>query len=217
MLRRLLRGMKLLGYGCLLFLQHYAFIPRYLPDYRNTPSQSYREVWVVQNRFHSLFVLRRTDVQSISTESFPALTDSLPASPYLDIGWGEEYFFQAPEVGVGDALHAIFWRNPSVLRVSAFSTSFEERYGVGFRHVVLHLDSARYHLLLRSLQKQCEQPLRCTSAANVTRYYATRGWYYCLNNCNTWLLERCQDAGMPVPWRNTLLAEQVMEILRGSQ
>ena len=77
-----------------------------------------RQVWVVRHDWHTGVVVRREDVPA---DVWPE-RDEFSGAVYLEVGWGDRDFYQAPQGTLWMGLKAAFWANDSVLHVAAFST-----------------------------------------------------------------------------------------------
>src|SRR5262245_29683781 len=78
------------------------------------PCEPTRTLYIVSHGWHSGIVVERADLEK-RMPRFVAGTEK-----YLEIGWGEERFYQARETSLGMALRAVLWPNPSVLQVVPF-------------------------------------------------------------------------------------------------
>ena len=76
-----------------------------------------RTLYVVSHGWHSGVVVGRADLAS----RLPGL--ALGEASHVEIGWGEERFYQARETTIGMALRAVLQPNASVLQVVPLSGS----------------------------------------------------------------------------------------------
>ncbi|HEV2430467.1 MAG TPA: DUF2459 domain-containing protein, partial [Burkholderiales bacterium] len=76
-----------------------------------------RTLYVVSHGWHSGLVVERSDL----VKRLPGL--ALGEGSLVEIGWGEERFYQAREATLGMALRAVLQPNASVLQVVPFAGS----------------------------------------------------------------------------------------------
>ena len=102
-----------------------------------------RRVWVVRHEWHTGVVLRREDVPA---DVWAERADFSAA--YLEVGWGERDFYQAPRGTLWMGLKAAFWANDSVLHVAAFSPP-PAAYFAGSEVAEILLSARGFHRTLR--------------------------------------------------------------------
>jgi uncharacterized protein (TIGR02117 family) len=168
-------------------------------------------IYVVNHGWHTGIAVRRTD---IPPGAWPAHRD-LPASEYVEVGWGARDFYLAPEGTVWLALKATFWPAPGVLHLVAFDGPVE-RFFVG-REIVEVLVSGRgLHRLTAFIQDAYAKDEAGTPIvvgpgqyAN-SRFYVARETYSLLKTCNTWTVTALRAAGLPVVPLSALTAAGAM-------
>lgn len=118
-----------------------------------------------------------------SLSALPDLEKVMGESTYFEFGWGDADFYQAEEVTSGITLKAILWPTESVLHVvsSSFYRSSDAR--------LVPLGRGLYH---------------------HSHFFRATGGYQLTNNCNTWVAEALERAGLPVSSFLTLTADGVM-------
>jgi hypothetical protein len=72
-----------------------------------------RVFYVVSHGWHTGIVVNRRDL----IEVVPPLEDNFSSGEYLEIGWGDERFYQAPTASLGIVFQAIFWPTPTILHI----------------------------------------------------------------------------------------------------
>lgn len=152
-----------------------------------------RTLYVVSHGWHSGIVVERAEL----AKRLPLL-DS--AHRYLEIGWGEERFYQARETTVGMALRAVLWPNASVVQVVRFDEPPHRYFAASevreFRTDVQGFEAALERIAATFLADLT--PL-APSLYGDGSFYRAKGAFHLFNNCNRWV-ERVLDAarcGLP--------------------
>jgi uncharacterized protein (TIGR02117 family) len=157
-----------------------------------------RRVFVVNHGWHSAIVIGKADIPE---GLLPEIGD-FPDADYLEIGWGDRDYYQAPDPGLGSALKAAFWSSGSVLHVAAFKGSVEN-YFPQSEIVEIALSDEAFRQLVQFIS---DTFLRSDSAPVETRsglygnsrFYAARGRFHLFRTCNTWVAEALHSAGLPI-------------------
>ena len=157
-----------------------------------------RSVFVVNHGWHSAIVIKKAD---IAEGLLPEVRD-FPDAEYLEIGWGDWDYYQAPDPGLGSALKAAFWSSGSVLHVAGFKGAVEN-YFRGSEIVEIGLPDEAFQQLTGFISGTFSRP---DAAAPVeprpglypnSRFYSARGRFHLFRTCNTWAAEALQSAGLP--------------------
>lgn len=148
------------------------------------PCEPTRTLYVVSHGWHSGIVLEREEL----VRRLPGLGPQLGDHRYLEIGWGEERFYQAREPTVGMALRAALWRNPSVLQVVPF-TDFPRSVAE------IRTDEAGYAAALDFIAGSFAGLERLgPSLYGEGWFYRAEGAFHLFNTCNSWVAEALQIA-----------------------
>ena len=190
------------GVSFLLFLT-LAFAPACLgpvaglyPPRLNEPTKS---VWIVGHRLHTGIVFRHADIPAtIWPESgdFRELT-------YLEVGWGDRDYYQAPRATVALALKAIFFSRGSVLHIIGFNAPIDELFP-GTDIIGLELPQRGFEELCRFIHESYARTDRGDTiglghgASERSYFYLARGKYHVFNNCNNWAAKAIRSAGCPI-------------------
>lgn len=126
-----------------------------------------------------------------------------PERRFLEIGWGEAGYYPDPDPGVGDALRAALWPTRAVLHVAGFDHAPVQLFRESVRQLDLNAEAFRrlvayvadYFVHDPSGQVQRLQP---GLYGRESFFYAARGRYHLLNNCNHWVARALRTAGLPV-------------------
>jgi uncharacterized protein (TIGR02117 family) len=158
--------------------------------------QSPRTLFLVSHGWHSAIVMERKDLVAL----IPPLAGDLGEEGYVEVGWGEERFYQARETTVGMALRAVLQPNPSVLQVVPLPRPARE-YFPQSELAELRVEEEGY----RALAAFVAESFTRTPAKDVIRlspslygngwFYRAEGSFHAFNTCNTWVARAMEKAG----------------------
>ena len=157
------------------------------------PCEPTRTLYIVSHGWHSGVVVEQADL----VQQMPALAPEIGRKRYVEIGWGEERFYQARETTVGMALRAVLQPNSSVLQVVPFADS-PRRYFAGAEIVEVRTDDAGYSAALAVMAATFKPDLQRLGRSLYGEgwFYSAEGSFHLFNTCNTWVasvLERTPD------------------------
>ncbi len=175
------------------------------PDGERTTS-----VYVVRHGWHTGIILRSRD---ISTVSWPEHADF--DSEYVEIGWGDRDFYQAPKGTSGLALKAAFGRTRSVLHIVGFDER-PERFFPGREIVEIKVSAGDFDRLSTFVHAAYARdsgghtlPLGPGQYPN-SRFYAAVERYSLLRTCNQWIARALRSAGCPMAPASAITAGSLM-------
>jgi uncharacterized protein (TIGR02117 family) len=151
-----------------------------------------RTLYVVSHGWHSGVVVERADL----VKRLPGL--ALGEASHVEIGWGEERFYQARETTLGMALRAVLQSNASVLQVVPFAGS-PRGYFAASEVAEVRTDEAGYAAAVDFIAATFRAPLERLgpSLYGNGSFYRAEGSFHLFNTCNTWVrdvLEKAQCA-----------------------
>jgi uncharacterized protein (TIGR02117 family) len=156
-------------------------------------------VHVVSHGWHTGLVLPAALLRS----EIPALAKRFPTADYLELGWGDEGFYQASEITVGLALQAMFWSRGSVLHVVGVSSNPAQYFANSkVRSVCLTPDG--YSRLRSFIHTSFAQGAADTVTARGpglygdSEFYTGKGRYHLFNTCNSWTAKGLASGGLPL-------------------
>jgi uncharacterized protein (TIGR02117 family) len=166
------------------------------PSLRPAPGETGKRVFVVNYGWHTGIAVSKAD---IPPGLLPEVED-LPGES-LEIGWGDRDFYQTPDAGIGLAIKAAFFSGGSVVHL----TAFDGAVGDYFRSAEIYELSVSAEGYLRLIQFVSDSFLRSDSLEKSqqglypnSRFYPARGKFHLFRNCNTWVAEALEAAGLPV-------------------
>jgi len=173
-----------------------------------------QRLYVVGHGWHTGLVIKRSDL----VELIPSLAVDLPAFEHLEIGWGDEAFYQAQRGTFALALRALFQSQSSALQVVPF-------FGPPHQHfpqsetVELCADEIMYRAVVSFIARSfmLDQDSR---VIRLGRSQYGSGWFYraegafsVRNTCNTWVAKALAQAGYPIS-TSAVRAEELLAEVR---
>ena len=176
------------------------------------------EVFVVSHDWHTGLVVSAEAVMA----RVPGLTRRFEPSGYLEFGWGDRGFYQAPEYSFGLAAHAIAWPTDTVLQVVEVPVSPR----MSFPHSQVRLlcaSEAQHRALLAFITRSFahDQGGKIIALGHGiygnSEFFAATGEYHLLNTCNNWTAKGLASLGMDISVSATFTAEGLMDFLTGQE
>lgn len=165
------------------------------PAIRTGQDQESYRFFVLQAGWHTGIVLQTRDV---SAADWPEIV-RFRHHTWIDIGWGDERFYQNPGNPVRLAFRAVMVPTASVIHLLPFSVSPESVYAGENRIREITAGKAQFRALCVAISNSFERD----STANIIpgnsqSFFLAKGKYHLMNTCNTWVVERLREAGFDV-------------------
>lgn len=173
-----------------------------------------RLIYVVSHGWHTGIVVKRDDIEA---QLWPE-KDAFPEALYLEVGWGDRDFYQAPKAGLGLLLQAALRSPASVLFVIGMPTTVTQYFPRG---EIIEIPLSRRGLealatFVHATYKRDETgqtiPVGHGNWHKHSTFYLAEGEYSLFNTCNTWTAKALQVAGLPI--RTVLKAAGLMRQLQ---
>lgn len=164
---------------------------------------------------HRIYVVRAADVPQ---DAWPARRD-FPDAGFLEVGWGDRAYYQAPDPGLWLGLRALLWPTPGVLHFAAFDEA-PEHYFATARIVELGLAAPGFAALLAAVRDSHEfdaagRPLPLGPGLyGASRFYASRERFHLGRTCNVWTATVLAAAGVPIEPARAVTAGALLAQLR---
>lgn len=166
--------------------------------------QRTKSIFILDHGWHTGIVVKISDIPGLL---LPEKND-FPKERFLEIGWGDEDFYQAGTISTLYGLKAAFFPTDSVLHLVGFHESVELEYpasGITQLTVTeagfLEMLSTIHHSIDRG-GKNRSSPLRKGLYGN-SYFYKGLGTYHFFMTCNHWTAETLEKTGVPI---NTFFA-----------
>ncbi|MDP1900369.1 MAG: DUF2459 domain-containing protein [Rubrivivax sp.] len=156
-------------------------------------------IHVVRHGWHSGIVVRAADVPE---DAWPARREFAGAE-YLEVGWGDRAYYQAPDPSVWLGLRALLWPTPGVLHMAAFSGPVQT-YFPAAEIVALQITTQGLARLVAAIAASHEldaagRPMPLGPGLyGSSRFYASREPFHLFATCNVWTAAMLRHAGVPV-------------------
>ena len=156
-------------------------------------------VHVVRHGWHSGIVVRAADVPM---QAWPARREFADAE-YLEVGWGDRAYYQAPDPSAWLGLRALLWPTAGVLHMVAFSGPVEH-YFASAEIVALQLTPQGFARLVAAISASHEldaagQPIPLGPGLyGKSRFYASHEVFHLFATCNVWSAGMLREAGVPI-------------------
>jgi uncharacterized protein (TIGR02117 family) len=171
---------------------------------------SLKTIYLIKQRWHTAIVFHTEDVDSLI---FPEVKYFL-AAELIDIGWGDEAFYQHPDFDWDLAYQALFYPTPSTLRVEGIFISMLEYFNLSEIVVELKITNEQLKILQGYIldtiwhDENNEHKVLSTQYLNRVYFLKANGEYHLFNTCNTWLANGLEQAGFDLE-DNIILTEQL--------
>lgn len=167
-------------------------------------------IYLIKQRWHTAIVFKTEDVDSTI----------LPEVKYfrkaelIDIGWGDEAFYQNPDFDWDLAYQALFHFTPSTLRVEGIFITMQQYFDFSEIVVELKINEEQMRILLKYIadtvwkDENGEDKILSTQYLDRVYFFKANGSYHLFNTCNTWLANGLRKAGFEIE-DNIILTEQL--------
>jgi uncharacterized protein (TIGR02117 family) len=184
--------------------------PKLQVDGQSFSNDSLKTIYLIKQRWHTAVVFHTEDVD----------TTILPEVKYfhgaelIDIGWGDEAFYQHPDFDWELAYKALFYPTPSTLRVEGIYISKQQYFDISEIVVELKINNEQLTILLNYIENTIwkdqngQNKILSTQYLNRVYFFKANGEYYLFNTCNTWLARGLKQSGFPIK-DDIILTEQL--------
>lgn len=172
-------------------------------------------VLVVNHGLHAGLLIARADL----VRQLPTLAEPFGAGDWLELGWGDEGFYRAPQASLGLALRALLQPTPAVLHVQASDGDPRRRFAAS-EVVGIRLREDGYRQLLEFVAASFSRSPQGTPSElgpglyGQSRFYRAEGRYSLLRTCNTWLAEALAASGCPLQASTLITTTQLLDRLQ---
>jgi uncharacterized protein (TIGR02117 family) len=181
---------------------------------------SLHTIYLIKQRWHTAIVFHTEDISAIGGSASGGDTLILPEVKYfkgaelIDIGWGDEAFYQHPDFDWDLAYHALFHPTPSTLRIEGIFISMLEYFNSSEIVVELKINNEQLRILQTYISdtvwrnEKNEHKVLSTKYLNRVYFFKAKASYHLFNTCNTWLADGLKKAGFDIE-DNIILTEQL--------
>jgi len=171
---------------------------------------SLKTIYLIKQRWHTAVVFMVEDVDS----------SSLPEIKYfqkaemIDIGWGDEAFYQYPDFDLDLAYQALFCSTPSTLRIEGIYITLQKYFAISEIVIELKVTNEQLRILLKYVadtawkDENGTDKILNTQYLNRVYFFKANGNYHLFNTCNTWLAKGLKQSGFDIN-DDIILTEQL--------
>jgi hypothetical protein len=165
---------------------------------------------LIKQRWHTAVVFHTVEVDTLI---FPEVK-YFEGAELIDIGWGDEEFYQYPGFDLELAYRALFHSTPSTLRVEGIYFSKQHYFDISEIVIELNITNEQLKILLNAISetvwKDEEENHKILSkqGANRVIFFKAKNEYNLFNTCNTWLAKNLKKAGFEIE-DDIILTEQL--------
>ncbi|MBT8380585.1 MAG: DUF2459 domain-containing protein [Ignavibacteria bacterium] len=169
-----------------------------------------KTIYLIKQRWHTAVVFHIQDLDSII---FPEVKYFNNAE-LIDIGWGDEEFYQHPGFDLELAYQALFHSTPSTLRVEGIYFSKQKYFDISEIVIELKINNEQLALLLDAISEtvwkdeEGNPEILSTQGTNRVIFFKAKNEYHLFNTCNTWLAKNLKKAGFDIE-DDIILTEQL--------
>ncbi len=169
-------------------------------------------IFLIKNHWHTGIVLKTSDVITFCPELM-----EFQQFKYIDIGWGDEEFYQYPDFDLGLAVKALFYPTPSALRIEGITFSIERYIELSDMAVMINVTDEQLKKIAGHISETFYKNIEGKTSVLSSRYggnirfYKAVGEYHLFNTCNTWIADCLEDGGIDFG-EHVILAEQLFKL-----
>ncbi|MCW8804347.1 MAG: DUF2459 domain-containing protein [Ignavibacteriaceae bacterium] len=184
--------------------------------YSNTAAKEFLQVdslhtvYLIKQRWHTAVVFHTEDIDLLILPE----VNYFQGAELIDIGWGDEAFYQYPEFDWDLAYQALFYSTPSTLRIEGIFIQLIEYFNVSEIVVELKINDDQLKFLLEYISEtvwrdESSKPkILSTQYLNRIYFLKANGKYHLFNTCNTWLARGLKSTGLEIK-DDIILTEQL--------
>ena len=171
---------------------------------------SLKTIYLIKQRWHTAVVFNTADVDSLILPE----VKYFQKSELVDIGWGDEAFYQYPDFDWDLAYQAIIYPTPSTLRMEGIFISMTEYFNLSEIVVELKINNEQLRILLKYItdtiweDENGKDEILSTQYLSRVYFFKANGDYHLFNTCNTWLARGLKQSGLDIK-DDLILTEQL--------
>lgn len=155
--------------------------------------------YIAQVAWHTGIVL---DISTLPDSLFSTLKP-LDRNRYVDIGWGDEAFYQEPGTNILLALRAVLWPTRAALRVYGFWNEPVQHYGSYGSLYQLNVSEEQYIRLIQYISESFVVSTEGNAVASQRRvgsqyFFLAVQRYHLFRTCNTWVARALRESDLNV-------------------
>ena len=176
--------------------------------------KKFHKIYFIKQNWHTAIVFSTRELDSQLFREY----DLFSEFGLIDIGWGDEEFYQYPGFDSGLAFKALFYATPSTLRVEGINLTKEEYFDLSEIVIELEVSDEQFKNICTFINNTFyindagKTSILNKKAGGKIIFYKSKGSYHLFNTCNTWLARGLRESGIEIE-DNILLTEQLFNEL----
>ena len=171
---------------------------------------SLKTIYLIKQRWHTAITFNTADVDSFILPE----VKYFQKAELIDIGWGDEAFYQYPDFDWDLAYQALFYSTPSTLRIEGIYIPIQQYFEISEIVIELKMTNEQLRILLNYISDTIwkndngEDEILSTQYLKRVYFFKANGDYHLFNTCNTWLARGLKKAGFNIK-DDIVLTEQL--------
>jgi len=184
--------------------------PLQVNDNQAQNDNSSYQIYLTKQYWHTAVVIKKVD---IDTTIFPEV-NLFDDAGLIDIGWGDEEFYQHPGFDSGLAYKALFYATPSTIRVEGIRIPKQHYFDISEIVVEFTITKNQLDTLCTYISNtvwrnsEGEHEILSTQGLDRIIFFKANGEYHLFNTCNTWLAHGLKNVGINIS-DDIILTEQL--------
>lgn len=173
---------------------------------------SLKTIYLIKQRWHTAVVFNTAEVDSMILPEVKYFTKA----EMIDIGWGDEVFYQYPDFDWDLAYQALFYSTPSTLRIEGIYITIQQYFDISEIVIELKIKNEQLRILLKYISdtvwkdENGRYEILSTQYLNRVYFFKANGVYHLFNTCNTWLARGLKQSGLDIK-DDIILTEQLFK------
>ncbi len=174
-------------------------------------SQNSNEIYLIKTAWHVGITIR---IDSFSISKLKVL-DYFKKYEFADVGWGDEEFYQDPDIDILLGLKALFVPTSSVVRIAGIYADIKSFISISDFAVKVILTNKQLDKLLDFIDKSLTKNEKGEYLITSKRYggkiifFKSGLKYHVFHTCNTWIAEALNSAGLQIGVSGIITAAQL--------
>jgi uncharacterized protein (TIGR02117 family) len=170
------------------------------------------KIFLVKQRWHTGIVIETAKVDTAIWKEI----NHFKEYKYVDVGWGDEAFYQHPGFDLELAVKALFYPTPSTLQLEGFNLSIEEYAEISDIAIELKISCRQFEKIIQYINDaywrnaEGNVHLQLERYGGSIKFYKANGNYHIFNTCNAWIARALNEAGLNIP-DDPIFAEELFK------
>jgi uncharacterized protein (TIGR02117 family) len=163
-------------------------------------NEDFHKIYFIKQDWHTAIVFKTNELDLDMFREYESFSDFV----LIDIGWGDEEFYQYLGFDYGLAFKALFYSTPSTLRVEGINLSKEEYFNLSEIVIELVVTDEQFKKICNYINKTFSVDdagnahILSRRADGKIIFYKSIGSYHLFNTCNTWLARGLRESGIEI-------------------